>query len=92
MIVDIIKLKITFLVISVFNMKTTVKKTQAISKPVEPKKVEKFTFVFACNLSIGWKVYAKDSTIELTEEELKIYRPYVKCPEETIKKQPCKRC
>ena len=75
---------------------TTDKKNVVVEKKVEvktaPKAEKRFPFKFIGNTLIGWTVFAKDTIINLTEEELKIYRPYVCCPEKTPIKQPCKRC
>jgi hypothetical protein len=68
---------------------------EVIETPVkiESKEPKKFCFRFTSSVSIWGNVFQKDTLINLSEEELKIYRPYVICHDETsIQKKPCKRC
>lgn len=67
--------------------------TTVVEKEIATPQEKKFPFKFTCNVSIWGNVFAKDTIINLSEEELMIYRPYVCCSEETsTQKKPCKRC
>lgn len=81
----------------------TTKRTKKVDKKVnvakvdevkeEIKTVKRFAFRFTSNVSIWGTIFAKDSIINLSEEELVAYRPYVICHDETsVQKKPCKRC
>lgn len=54
--------------------------------------IEKKCYKFVENTFLWGIVYAKDSCIKLSKEELSVFWPYVKVCDKTTGKKPCKRC